>query len=368
MGIVSDGSFGAFRQDSWIKSNETITIYGTRTTMKTFTSPYFILFMLMARTAFGQNNADASRKRMMDSIKYVYLAEAAVRNPALRRATMSTDVISRSNIRSYIYGDKAFEGKISQVRTVANLNVPVKSWGKNHVSASFTFVRQHFQLEQVTTYRAGLEHLEGVKENKLTVGFTASFARADSLFGKGVVYTGLISGLTNNASTIQKINYLAGVIFMLKRTAETNYNVGLMLNIDPSINVPVFPVFSYWHKYKNDLELNLNFPQQLALRKPVTTRLWTTFGTSLSGAVSFFKFSQPGIPQDVNYTSAELKTGPGIEYRIAKKWLFGLSGGILTPIQVRAFERTGRSDDYFLNNKINTTPFINFSISLLPFL
>lgn len=331
-------------------------------------SNYLLFFFILTNSAFAQNATDAYRKRMMDSIKNVYLTEAAIRNPALRQASITTDITSNSDIQNYVHGNKMFDGSMRVIRTAAIFNVPVHKWGKNSVNATFSAFQQRFYLSNIMPYSNELPDLKGKVFNKFTVGFTGSFTRVDSLFGHPVVYMGSVSGLTSRGSSIQKVSYLGGMIFSLKQTPTVRFNVGLMLNIDPSVNVPVIPFITYWKKYTNDIELNINLPQQLAIRKTLSPKLWASFGTSLSGSIAFFRHDNPNLPRDGNFSTLDLKTGPGIEYRFAKKFMFGFNTGFLTNLQSREFEVNERSSDYFMRNKVNPSFFASFSISVLPFL
>ena len=328
----------------------------------------FILPIFFAGKTFAQTPQENYRKHMIDSIKKVYLREAAIRNPALRQVTVSTDLISRGEIHSKLYGNELYDGKISQVRTTALLTVPVVKWKKNAISTSFSFFNQYFDVNNVTFPLYDSIKVNHGYRNKLTVGFTASYQRVDSLLGQMVVYTGNLSLLTGDASSIQKVSFLGGVIFILKQTPVTNISVGLFANIDPSINVPVVPFFIYWHKFKNEVELSVNLPQQVMLRKALSKNAWFNLGSSLTGAVAFFQSEQPGIPRNINYSSLDVKSGAGLEFRLSKIVLLGINGGVMTPIMSRQFELNKRSDDYFISNKINTTPYGNVTISLLPFL
>ena len=128
----------------------------------------------------------------------------------------------------------------------------------------------------------------------------------------------------------------------------------------------VVPIFAYWHQLNNKVELNLNLPQQLSLRKGLSPNSWVTFGTYLSGSMAFFRNSSPALPRDANYSSLELKTGPGLECRFGKIFMAGINGGIMTPVMSRIFERSETSNHYYINNRINTTPFVNVTISMLP--
>ncbi|MCC8408322.1 DUF6268 family outer membrane beta-barrel protein [Mucilaginibacter sp. UR6-1] len=328
----------------------------------------FILVLLFAvKDIYAQNTADAYKKRMTDSIKNFYLTEAAIRNPTLRQLTVTTDFIGGSDITSYLHGNKLLDGKLNQRRTTALFNLPLKSWGKNTITASFSMFHQRFQLNDVTTYQDNLPDFEGRVVNKFTVGFTGSFLRIDSLFGHPVVYTASVSGLTSRASSVQKMSYLGGMIFTIKQTRNMRSSVGLLLNIDPSINVPVVPLFTYWRKFNNDIELNINMPQQVSVRKTLSPNLWASFGTTLSGSIAFFRHNNPELPRDGNYSTIDLKTGPGVEYRVSKKIILGFSTGLLTNLQAREFELNQNAGDYFLRNKINPSMYFNFTVSVLPF-
>lgn len=324
------------------------------------------IFLCCSFSAFAQTEKQTAVKKMTDSIKLAVLSEYAIKNPLLRQVNISTDIISQGDISSKLYGEPLFKGKASTVRTNALFNVPVKSWGKNSVSATLSYFQQRIQITDVQSFNPAIGNEDRVF-NKSTVGLTVSFQRRDSLFGRPVFYSASVSGLTNDANAIKKVSYLGMALFALKQTANTRYSLGLAINIDPSLKVPAVPIFIYWHKFKNDLELNFNLPSQAGVRKAFSDRFWATFGTSLSGSVAFFNPTQPNVPQDANYTTLDLKTGPGMEYRIGKKFIFGISGGILTPISSRAFDRTKSSSDYFISNQLNNVPYVNFSLSVLPF-
>jgi hypothetical protein len=325
------------------------------------------VLLFISFSAFAQTGREIAIKKMTDSIKLTALSEIAKTNPRLRQLHISTDVISRGDISSKLYGNPLFKGKARTVRTNMAFNVPIKSWGKNSVSASVSYFQQHLQITGIESFSPTLSNEDRVF-NKSTVGLSAAFQRRDSLFGRPVFLMASILGITNNTSSIKRISYLGTAIFPLRQTATTRYSVGIILNIDPSLKVPVVPFFTYWHKFGNGLEFNFNAPQQVGVRKAFSDKFWATFGSSLSGSVAFFNLTDPHVPNDVNYTTIDLKTGPGIEYRFAKKFIVGVSGGLLTPLSARVFDRNKTSSDYFISNKLSNVPYVNFSFSVLPFL
>jgi hypothetical protein len=327
------------------------------------------LFLILFTATFcqAQNNSTAYQQLVADSAKRNGLTEASLRTPQLRQIYISTDIITKGNVTSKLNGEPLFKGRAQTIRTSAIFNIPIKSWGKNSVSATASYFAQDLKIGEIqwADGRAGNRDLDF---NKFAVGLTANFQRRDSLFGKPVFYMASVSGLTNDASMVKKVSYLASAIFTFKQTATTRIAAGVLVNIDPSLSVPAFPVFSYWHQFNHQLELNITLPSGAGLRKTVTKNLWATLGTSLSGSVAFLNINYPNLPHDVNYTTLDLKTGLGLEYRLGKRFMFGANGGILSPLQARAFERNQSSKNYFLDNKLSNTPYINFSFSVLPFL
>lgn len=327
---------------------------------------YYLIAIILLATTFCYAQTSPVAKHHADSIKLEMLSQAAIRIPVLRQVNISTDIITNSDISSDLYGSPLFKGKAHTIRTAALFNIPVKSWGKNSVSASVSYFQQRLQITDVQSFSPTLSN-EDLVFNKSTVGLTASFQRRDSLFNRPVYYSASISGLTNEVSSIKKISYLATAVFPLKQTATTRYSLGLVINIDPSLKVPAFLLFNYWHKFDHDLEFTFNMPSQVGFRKGISDRLWANLGTSLSGSVAFFNLNSPNLPQDANYTTIDLKTGAGIEYRLGKKILIGVNGGILSPLSSRAFERNESSSEYFIKNKVGAAPYINFSFAVLPF-
>ncbi len=327
----------------------------------------FVLFSVLIITrVFGQTAADLKRKEMADSIKAVYLEEAAIRFPAMRQVVISTDFISNGSISGILNGREVYQGKADMQRITALFKVPVSSWGKNSLSASFSILQQKTHFTEIESSGSVLEP-EKLNFNRVSVGINASYTRIDSLFGRQTVYLANISGLTNEVSSLRKVSYLAGGMVLLKQNRNTSLRVGLMVIIDPFISVPVIPVASYWHRFNiSHVELTADLTR-IGAKRQMTKDLWASVGTSLSGSSSFFRTKYPSIPNDYNYTMTELKTGAGLEFRLLKKLMVGAEGGLMSPLSARAFEQGKKSNDYFFKNELNTRPYCNLTLSLLPF-
>ncbi|WP_256011673.1 hypothetical protein [Desertivirga xinjiangensis] len=312
----------------------------------------------------AQTNPGALNQKYRDSIKASYLEEAAIRSPAFRPVSISTSLFGAGIMSGKLGENEVYKGDANLVETSIGLKFPVASWGKNTVVANVKYQHQRMEFVEEETASMGLDP-SLISFSKGAVGVGAMYTRSDSLFGKKVVYLASISGLTNNISYLRKMSYMAGASFILKQNQNTNFTIGLVVNIDPSSPIPAFPLISYWHRFGySKLELSAD-PSRVSLRKMMKKDLWASFGTSISGSTFFFEQKFQAIPEDVNYSSSDVKTGAGLEYRLFRKFMVGVEGGLAIPMDARAFEAGKTTRDYFFNNERTTRPYLNLSVSLL---
>lgn len=328
---------------------------------------FTIALSILVTAAFSQTAKEIAIKKATDSIQAFYINEAAMRYPLLRQAAVSTEFTGNANVKSELNGNNFYEGKVKITKVRSHFNLPIAQIGKNTFNGSVSILQQHFDMSGGTSTNPALPALNN-SFNKSSVGLSASFFRADSLFNRPVYYSASISGFTDEASSIKRVTYTGAVIFPLKRTPNTTLSLGLIALIDPSSPIPASIYISYWHKFaESKLELIADLPTRLALRKQLSARSWITLGSELGGSSLFFDFKNTILPADAMYTTLEIKSGSTFEYRVTKKLILGLSGGILSTATSRFFERNEKPNDYFIKNKIGSVPYMNFSVSFLPF-
>ena len=327
----------------------------------------FLLLIALFTSAIAQTTQERAKKRIIDSLKMEALSGYAMRYPQLRQGSFATDFIGSSNVKAELNGKELFEGKTTVTRIRSVFSVPIAQWGKNAITGTVSYQQQHFETTNIKSFDPQFSSNDR-SLTKSTVGFTASFSRADSIFGKQVIYSGSISGITDEASSIKRVNYLGTASVPLKRTPYSSLTVGLVVILDPSAVAPFIPIVSYWRKYKkSDLELFVDIPSRIALRKQLSKRSWTSIGSELGGSLSFFELNQPSFPQNNIYSNIEIRTGATFEYLLTKKIIFGINGGLFTTASNRMFDRNNKPTDYFYKSTNGSSPYISFSISLLPF-
>ncbi len=337
-------------------------------TMKTLPFLLITLTCFTLQSTLAQSPKEAAMKRMLDSIKLAALSGYATKYPMLRQGAFAVDIIGSRQVKGELNGNDLFEGKTGISRIRSNFNIPLAQFGKNIVAGTVSYQQIHFTTNGVKIYQPDFAAVDQ-SLTKQTVGFTVSFTRLDSLFNRPISYSGSLSGLTNEFSSIKRLNYIGNIIYSVSRTPTSSWAVGLAVVIDPSSVAPVVPFVSYWHHYKNsDLDLFIDMPSRIALRKQLSSKSWASLGSELGGNLYFFDLNQASLPQNAVYSAIDLRTGLTLEYMLTKKLVVGVSGGMYTLARSTMFDNNAKTSDYFFRTNGGTVPYLSVSLSLLPFL
>ena len=329
---------------------------------------YLLIFVCLnawAGYCFSQTTA-VTRQIETDSTKMTKLENAAIANPLFRQAFISTEYIGNANTTADLFGgNPLYKAKVSIVREKGNFNIPLLEWGKNNLSGSVSYLNQHYNVSQVQDYNPQIP-IRDMNFYAQTIGFSLSYAHYDSLFNQPVIYAATVTGYTNQLSSVQKVSYLGALVFPIKSDNNV-FKIGVVVIIDPSTFFPVLPYFSYWHKFNNNTELLIDLPRSIALRRQLTTDSWLALSIEQTSTFSFFSLNEPPLPQDAQYTQVEVKTGPSYEYRVAKKVILGVYGGVFSDIDARLTKRNVDWSNYYIRNHTGAAPYLNFTVSFLPF-
>jgi len=329
---------------------------------------FSVAFSLLLSSAFAQTTQELAKQHMIDSIKMAMLSDYATRYPTLRQGAFATDIISGRTVTGELNGKDLYEGKMNVTRIRSNFNIPVAQWGKNTISGTLSYQQIHLETKEITSFNPAFSTADR-SANKSAVGLTATFSRTDPIFNIPVSYSGSLSGLTDEFSSIKRINYLGTVSIPVSRSKYSSLTLGAVLILDPSAVAPFIPIISYWHKFQaSDLDLYVDLPQRIVLRKQLSKRSWATVGSELGGNIYFFDLNQPAFPQNNIFSTIDVRTGATFEYLVTKKLVLGVSGGLYTAASSRMFDHNDKPDDYFFRTSNGSAPYISFSVSFLPFL
>lgn len=324
------------------------------------------LFVLSSTcSAYAQTAREAAMKKLRDSMTMVYLTEFAKRQPMLRQGGISYDVSGSTSSRLLAEdGTLLYRGDTEISRMKMNFNLPISSWGKNRLNGAVVYQKQHYAFGQ--NFNGGLPSPPGSLD-RASVGLSATFSRSDSLFNRPVIYSAGITAFSNELTSIRRVSYSGTLIFPLKQQANTMTNLGVILAIGPNGILPV-PFFSYWHRFSNKLEFDLQLPYGASFRIPLSTVAWTTFGTAIDPNFSFFNASSQNLSMNLTHNMLDLRTSASVEHMLGKKLVVGVRGGLVSNLSSRIQKDNADMNDYLVKMKSGTVPFVNFSLSFLPFL
>lgn len=336
-----------------------------------------ILFLSVYTQIIAQQQPDSAKQRMMDeiskkmidSITAVRIDEAALMYPVIRQFSISQQSSSTVNIRSKFNDDSRTNGRMQMSRTIANFNLPV--WSKNHQTmvASVGFTHQHLDLKELLTNSTAYS-ITDQNRNISMFNFGLTYNKRDTLLNRPVSLTAMAGGLFDANFSSRLLRFGAVITTPIKATEKSSLTLGLILNIDPSAIIPIVPLISYTYKFKSlDMDLLADLPYRVALRKVVSQKASISVFSETTGNASFLFFEdhKTALPERMTLATTEQKGGLLLEYRLTKKTVFSLSGGINATLQSRVFKVGKRQSDYLISNKTGAMPYVQFGFSVLPF-
>jgi hypothetical protein len=321
--------------------------------------------MLIMLPGYSQQLPAEKTKRMMDSVKAAYLDIAALKNPVLRQAGVSYEVQGSGRISSRLYDSPYFRGRLQATRVTAFFNVPIAHFGRNILSAGFAGRQQHVNVHDVESLNPSYP-VTDMSYDKYTVSSSFSLTRLDTLFHRPAIFSASAAVLTDPETWQYRFIFTGLVAVTLKQTPTTSFSAGLLLLLDPTAPLPVIPFIRYYHKF-TEPRLELFFdPSRVALRKELSPKHFLWLSNDIGGNVALFEIDHDNLPRKSIYTTLELKSGLTYEYRMTRKLVLSISGGVSTTATSKILEENKNSDPY-VKNKQNMVPYLQAGISCLPF-
>ncbi|MDF2516357.1 MAG: secreted protein [Sphingobacterium sp.] len=252
----------------------------------------------------------------------------------------------------------------------------VSNFTQAKVSASFNFIKKKTWLLGATAgYRYTsaeanmIDPFTGnmtVLDQKFHYLFSAvNFTYFSKLFGKRTIYS---SSLIADGSEkhVERVKGLLTGVMVLKATERTKMTVGLAVNIDPTTQIPVIPVFTYEHKFNNGLIADITLPKSIYLRKYMfnnTGRL--SLGTEMD-QTTFYLYDIDGTDQRYQYRQLDINSGVIYEHAIGDFVVTGKTGIKMTP-SGRLFRKEDSFNDAVFETKPDPTFYFNVGVSFNPF-
>jgi hypothetical protein len=333
-----------------------------------------VIFLIMVSVSVrAQQTAFTGQHDSSDSIKTVkseQAEQAALMFPRLRQLSITHEENGFGTIRSKMDGKELFEGRFRSSRTSINFNMPVLQRQNNTLVISAGAINQFYDLSEIQSFDPQTPIFDG-ETNMQMISTGLTYVRTAKVFGKSATFAASGGLLFNNDFSRNQISFTGIASINLIQRENTRLSVGGVLLLNPASPVPFFITANYYHKFKGlDMDLMVDLPYRVALRKKMTKKTSLTFFNELGGTNSFFdlKNSTPTISdQKLTLSSLEIKSGLMAEYRLSKKAVISLSAGGNYMVNSRIRESNSKPDDYFVENKHKPVPFVQVGFSLLPF-
>jgi hypothetical protein len=335
-------------------------------------SGMILLLVGCTSTSVAQPTRDSLRSRAADSLRHVYLDKVAMLIPQQRQGAISVEAVGNGTVRIQLHGQDFLDGKENSTRANANVSLPLPIWGKNNFSLNLAYMQQRMQLKGLAGPGSWVDPQHTVfRFDQQTYSLGIVYLRSDTVGHMPLVLYANVTAVADANGSSKKIDGLAAVIFPIKRTTVMALSLGLVFSDNPSAPSTVLPFIRYWQKLGGGPELLVDIPSRIMLRVPLSSRSWLNVGSDLTGTLSFVTFGQPDMlsfPRHDLYTTVETRSGAWFEVLLTRKLILGFSGGWLSTLDSRVFELTKRPQDNFLSSKYQTVPYVNCSLSILPFL
>lgn len=305
-----------------------------------------------------------------DSARAAAVDQGALKFPRIRQFSISHEENGVGEIRSKLKGKDYFEGNFRSSRTRINFNLPVLQRKNNTLVANLGVIHQFFDLSDVKSIDPSTPVYDDHTYIPM-VSLGISYVQTATICGKPVSFTVVGGGIFNPSMDRSQLTLTGIATLPIVQNANTRLTGGAVVIVDPSFPVPLFLIFSYFHKFKScDIDLMIDLPYRLSMRKEINNKTSLTFFNELGGSNSFFDFDNPiqsNSTKKLTLSSLEIKSGLMGELRLTKKAVISLSAGANYMVNSKIREANSRPDNYFLKNRHKPVPFVQIGFSLLPF-
>lgn len=256
------------------------------------------------------------------------------------------------------YPDSKVKG-LSQAKINTNINfVKKKNWllgttlGYNYISVKADMTEPFSQTTKNVDNDFHYFHA------------AANIAYISTLFRKRTVFTSSII-IDGSEKHFERVRGLLSGTMVLKANEQTKMSVGFAIPIDPLSEVPFIPTFSYEHKFRNGLVVDIILPKNMYLRKHIFNNGRFSLGAEMDGT-TFYLYNIDGTNQKYQYRQLDINSGFVYEHLIANSFLVtGKTGVRFTP-SGRLFRKQDSYSDPVLKMSADPAFYLNIGISFSP--
>lgn len=329
-----------------------------------------ILFVCVSLQTMAQEN----EVRVKDSIKdetpiKTVAKEVTDKFPTTRIFDVQYEQMGPANYNSNLLGNGFERGRIeSHNRLKASFNMPFfSSKTKRFVlTSSLRYKYETYEFGNIYNINSTLNYTREKEEIHYFAG-ALSATYISTLFKKAIIYNATAS-IDGNQDNIQRFKGFASASFVLKRTPNTTITLGALVIIDPSSIIPITPVFTYNHKFKNSKwDIDFILPQRLLFRRGLLENGRFSLGTELNTENFYINLDGQNLKGVYELNQLELRSGITYEYRFSSQLIGLFKAGINNVLSTRLTEKGERTSNYVYDHKEDPQGYFRIGISYNPF-
>ena len=326
-----------------------------------------ILSFLISGTSFSQIRQDSTKQQppTLDSMHLKTLSYLASRFAIARPLN-----IEFSSALPYHY-------TLERQKNVQLPSGKITAFSQVKASTSYNFIRkQRWMLGGTLDLRyynigsqqsgsdASTEQRASAGDNYFYHSTSLNFTYFSRLFNKTTIF-----GSSFIAEGSQKgFERMRGLIYgtmILKSNDRTKMTAGAVLNIGPNSQIPALPIFTYEHKFHNDMSLDILLPKQIWLRKYFSKKARISVGAEMD-QLDFFIYNVNTLNPSLRYEFQQPFANSGLMYErlLGESFILTLRSGVRVPFNGRFYEKNQVKDPIF---KVSSDAgmYFNAGISLL---
>lgn len=285
--------------------------------------------------------------------------------PTTRTFDLQYEQLGPSNYDSELFGNKFERGRVeNHSRFKAAFNLPFyASKSKRFVlTTSLRYKYESYQFGDIYNYTTTQTYKRENEDVHYWAGaMTATYM--SSLFKKPIIYSATVS-VDGNEEDLQRVKGFASAVLVLKRTPSTTITTGVLVLVDPSSIVPLTPLLSINHKFKNSKwDMDFILPQRLLFRRELLENGRISLGTELNTESFYLNLNSSNLQGVYELNQLELKSGITYEYSFTPKLIAFVKGGFNNVVSARITEKGERTNRYVYDQKEDTQGYFRFGLS-----
>jgi hypothetical protein len=289
--------------------------------------------------------------------------------PTTRTFDLQYEQLGATDFESKFFGENLDKGKIDEHnRLKFAFNLPFyKSDSKRFVlTSSFRYKYESYDFGQTFSTNADVPFTSGKQDFHYFAGALSATYMA-KLFKKPIIYNATVS-VDANHENVQRVKGFISANLVLKKNANTTITIGALAILDPSSIIPVTPLFTYNHKFKDSKwDVDFILPQRLLFRRELLNNGRISLGTELNSENFYLNLNTPRLNGIYELNQLELKSGITYEYHITSKIIGLFKVGANNVLSTRITERGERTNKYIYDQKEDMQAYFRFGVSYNPF-